>query len=126
MQQRKAPNQSMRRCGLLHQVDHLPLLRAQVLNNIFEGKTALLNWVTGMTSLTHVDIQRVDISAGELQRFAALPELLHLGVGDLTLEADSTTSDLVSNKGLAYANKTRETYIKGDPGAETFELQRQG
>ncbi len=57
----------------------------QVLNNIFAGKTALLSWVTGMAALTHVDIQRVDINSGELEQFAALPGLVHLGVGDLTM-----------------------------------------
>lgn len=56
-----------------------------MLNNIFAGKTALLSWVTGMTALTHVDIQRVDINSGELEQFAALPGLVHLGVGDLTM-----------------------------------------
>ncbi|KAG2450322.1 hypothetical protein HYH02_004827 [Chlamydomonas schloesseri] len=65
---------------------HQLQLTQQVLSNIFAGKAALLDWVTGMTSLTHIDIQRVDISFPELQRFTALPSLQHLGVGDLALE----------------------------------------
>ncbi|KAG2441114.1 hypothetical protein HXX76_003966 [Chlamydomonas incerta] len=65
---------------------HQLQLTQQVLSNIFAGKAALLDWVTGMTSLTHIDIQRVDISFPELQRFTALPSLQHLGVGDLCLE----------------------------------------
>ncbi|KXZ47904.1 hypothetical protein GPECTOR_32g517 [Gonium pectorale] len=88
-------------------------LTEQVLSNIFAGKAALLEWVTGMTQLTHVDIQRVDLSAaaGELQRFTALRGLLHLGVGDLNLDADPpvplpTVTKLVSH------NVTAEVLLK--------------
>ncbi|GIL44386.1 hypothetical protein Vafri_1861 [Volvox africanus] len=73
---------------------HQLQLTEQVLNNIFEGKSALLSWVTGMTGLTHVDIQRVDITADDLQRFAALPGLVHLGVGDLNLDAGFKETDM--------------------------------
>ncbi|KAG2484943.1 hypothetical protein HYH03_016329 [Edaphochlamys debaryana] len=76
---------------------HQLQLTEQVLTNIFAGRAALLDWVTGLTQLTHVDIQRVDISGSELQRFAALPSLVHLGVGDLNLlegGADSAVDPL--------------------------------
>lgn len=57
----------------------------QVLANISEGKAALLDWVSSMTALTHVDIQRVDINEGDLARLSRLKGLKHLGVGDLTM-----------------------------------------
>ena len=42
-----------------HTISHTHNTHGQVLSNIFAGKAALLDWVTGMTSLTHIDIQRV-------------------------------------------------------------------
>lgn len=58
----------------------------QVLANIVEGKAALLDWVSSMTQLTHVDIQRVDINEHDLARLAQLKGLKHLGVGDLSMD----------------------------------------
>ncbi|EFJ44728.1 hypothetical protein VOLCADRAFT_121287 [Volvox carteri f. nagariensis] len=83
----------LKRLTALELEDYGQALR-QVLNKIYEGKTALLNWVTGMTGLTHVDIQRVDVSGEELQRFTALTGLVHLGVGDLNLECSGRGGEL--------------------------------
>eukprot|EP00198_Chlamydomonas_reinhardtii_P011646 XP_001700983.1 predicted protein [Chlamydomonas reinhardtii] len=77
-----------------------------VLSNIFAGKAALLDWVTGMTSLTHIDIQRVDISFPELQRFTALPALQHLGNPARPL---SCVTKLVSHN-ILYEASLRTTF----------------
>lgn len=101
--------------GLLHHPDvafaHQLELTEQVLNNIFAGKTALLSWVTGMTALTHVDIQRVDINSGELEQFAALPGLVHLGVGDLTMLLEPSRT-LPSVTKLVSHNILNEQYLR--------------
>eukprot|EP00798_Chlamydomonas_sp_ICE-L_P022757 gene22757-29925_t len=90
------------------------------LNDLISGRTALLNWVVSIPSLTHVDVQRVDIDDSDLLRFTALKQLKHLGVGDLRMESDPLCS-LASVTKLVVHNVLNEQHIsKAFPNLEAL------